>query len=73
MSQSDLQKAMLPFTQIDSGLHRKYAGTGLGLPLTKSMVELHGGSMVLDSTPDVGTTVTVRFPAERTFSATAQS
>jgi PAS domain S-box-containing protein len=73
MSQSDLQKAMLPFTQIDSGLHRKYAGTGLGLPLTKSMVELHGGSMVLDSTPGVGTIVTVRFPAERTFAATAQS
>jgi PAS domain S-box-containing protein len=73
MSQSDLQKAMLPFTQIDSGLHRKYAGTGLGLPLTKSMVEMHGGSMVLDSTPGVGTVVTVRFPPERTFAATAQS
>ena len=73
MSQGDLQKAMLPFTQIDSGLHRKYAGTGLGLPLTKSMVELHGGSMILDSTPGAGTTVTVRFPAERTFAAVAQS
>lgn len=73
MSQSDLQKAMLPFTQIDSGLHRKYAGTGLGLPLTKSMVEMHGGSMVLDSTPGAGTVVTVRFPTERTFAATAQS
>ena len=63
----------LPFTQIDSGLHRKYDGTGLGLPLTKSMVELHGGRMILDSTPGVGTTVTVRFPAERTFAPAAQS
>jgi len=73
MSEADLQKAMLPFTQIDSGLHRKYDGTGLGLPLTKSMVELHGGRMILDSTPGVGTTVTVRFPAERTFAPAAQS
>ncbi len=62
----DIPKALAPFHQIDSDLNRKYEGTGLGLPLTKSLVELHGGSMDLQSQPGVGTTVTVRFPAERT-------
>jgi signal transduction histidine kinase len=54
-----------PFQQIDSGLNRKHEGTGLGLPLAKSLVELHGGYLDLRSEVDVGTTVTVRFPAER--------
>ena len=61
----DIPKALAPFSQIDSDLDRKYEGTGLGLPLTKALVELHGGSLDLQSAVDVGTTVTVRFPAER--------
>ena len=61
----DIPKALAPFKQIDSQLNRKYEGTGLGLPLTKSLVELHGGSLDLQSEVGVGTTVTVRFPAER--------
>lgn len=61
----DIPKALAPFQQIDSDLNRSYEGTGLGLPLTKSLVELHGGSLNLDSTIGVGTTVTVRFPASR--------
>ena len=61
----DIPKALAPFSQIDSDLNRKYEGTGLGLPLTKALVELHGGSLDLQSAVDVGTTVTVRFPAER--------
>ena len=40
-------------------------GTGLGLPLTKALVELHGGILDLQSEVGVGTTVTVRFPAKR--------
>ena len=40
-------------------------GTGLGLPLTTVLVEQHGGSLDLQSELGVGTTVTVRFPAER--------
>ena len=61
----DIPKALEPFSQVDSELSRKYDGTGLGLPLTKSLVEIHGGSFDLQSKLGVGTTVTARFPAER--------
>lgn len=62
---TDIPKALTPFQQIDSDLNRQYQGTGLGLPLTKALVEMHGGSLDLQSEVGVGTTVTVRFPAER--------
>ncbi len=61
----DIPKALSPFQQIDNRLNRKYEGTGLGLPLSKSLMEMHGGSLDLQSQVGVGTTVTVRFPAER--------
>jgi signal transduction histidine kinase len=61
----DLDKALEPFGQIDNRLARAYEGTGLGLPLSKQLMEVHGGSLRLDSTPGVGTTVTLTFPAER--------
>ncbi len=61
----DIPKALAPFQQIDSDLNRKYEGTGLGLPLSKALVEQHGGSFDLQSRVGIGTTVTVRFPAER--------
>jgi signal transduction histidine kinase len=56
---------LAPFRQVESGLNRKIEGTGLGLPLSKALVKLHGGSLDLESKIGVGTTVTVRFPAER--------
>jgi len=61
----DIAKALKRFGQIDSPLQRKHEGTGLGLPLTKSMVELHGGRLTLDSTLGIGTKVTVWLPPER--------
>jgi signal transduction histidine kinase len=61
----DLKKVMIPFGQVDSGLARKYDGSGLGLPLAKAMVELHGGVMILESTQGWGTRVTVRLPLAR--------
>ncbi len=61
----DIPKALTRFGQVDSDLSRKYEGTGLGLPLTKALVELHGGYLDLQSQIGVGTTVTVRFPAAR--------
>jgi signal transduction histidine kinase len=64
----DLEKALRPFGQIDSRLARKYQGTGLGLPLARSMTELHGGKLVLESTPGRGTTATVWLPASRILS-----
>ena len=68
---ADIPKVLTPFQQVDSALNRKYEGSGLGLPLTKALVELHGGSLGLQSEVGVGTTVTVRFPAERIVSKTA--
>jgi len=61
----DLERVMQPFAQVDSRLNRRYEGTGLGLPLTRGLVELHGGTMTIESELDRGTTVTVRLPAER--------
>jgi signal transduction histidine kinase/CHASE1-domain containing sensor protein len=58
-----------PFIQVDSSLARKFEGTGLGLPLTRSLVELHGGSVDLRSKLGKGTKVTVIFPRERVVGA----
>jgi signal transduction histidine kinase len=60
-----MEKAMTPFGQVDGKLNRKYEGTGLGLPLAKSLTELHGGRFVLASTVGKGTTVTLEFPTVR--------
>ena len=65
IAEDDVERCLAPFGQVDSGLDRKYEGTGLGLPLTKSLVEAHGGTLTLESSPGVGTTVTVRLPADR--------
>jgi signal transduction histidine kinase len=62
---ADMARVMQPFGQVDSTLSRKFQGTGLGLPLTKSLVELLGGSFTLWSKPDFGTVATVRLPAWR--------
>jgi len=66
----DIGKALSPFMQIDSSLSRKYEGTGLGLPLSKALVELHGGQLTIESQLGAGTTVTVTFPTTRVVSAT---
>ena len=62
---ADIHRAMEPFGQVDNPINRKFRGTGLGLPLTKGLVELHGGRFDLESTPGVGTTITIRLPAQR--------
>jgi signal transduction histidine kinase/HAMP domain-containing protein len=63
MSPEDIPVAMAPFGQVDSRLARRYEGTGLGLPLTKSLVELHGGTLSIESQCGRGTTVTVMLPS----------
>jgi signal transduction histidine kinase len=50
---------------VDSPLTRRYEGTGLGLPLVKSLIELHGGTLQLESQEGKGTLATVVFPSER--------
>jgi two-component system cell cycle sensor histidine kinase PleC len=68
MSRDDLAIALAPFGQVDSRLARRFEGTGLGLPLAKSLVELHGGTLAIESAPGAGTTVTVILPlADDTF------
>jgi PAS domain S-box-containing protein len=59
--------ALEPFGQVDSSLSRRYEGTGLGLPLVSSIVELHQGSMAIDSAVGAGTTVTMKLPPSRTI------
>ena len=65
IASDDIPRALSRFGQVDGDVNRQYEGTGLGLPLTKALVEQHGGSLDLQSEVGVGTTVTVRFPAER--------
>jgi signal transduction histidine kinase len=57
--------AFEPFRQIDSTLSRKFEGTGLGLPLVKTLVELHGGEVRIESALGKGTAVFILFPASR--------
>ncbi|HEV2672975.1 MAG TPA: ATP-binding protein [Aliidongia sp.] len=61
----DIAIALKPFGQVDGTLSRKYEGTGLGLPLTRAMVELHNGQILIESEIDQGTTVTIRLPSDR--------
>jgi signal transduction histidine kinase len=72
IAEEDIWKALVPFAQVSSDLSRKYEGTGLGLPLSKGFVEMHGGTLKIDSEPGRGTTVTVRFPPDRTRSVSPE-
>jgi signal transduction histidine kinase len=65
MTPSDIAIALSPFGQIDSHIARKHQGTGLGLPICQSLMELHGGTIEIESAPNAGTTLTARFPVER--------
>ncbi|MBT3237834.1 MAG: PAS domain S-box protein [Rhodospirillaceae bacterium] len=65
MTDDEIITAMSAFGQVDGGLNRKEEGTGLGLPLTESLVELHDGTLDLKSEKGVGTTVTVNIPQSR--------
>jgi PAS domain S-box-containing protein len=69
MEPADVPKALAPFAQLDGSLARRHNGTGLGLPLVKSLATLHGGELVIDTAPDQGTTVRISFPRERTILA----
>ena len=61
----DIKRVLEPFGQVDNALNRRRGGTGLGLPIAKALVELHNGTLRVDSTVGTGTTVTLRFPPER--------
>ncbi|MCC7047899.1 MAG: PAS domain S-box protein [Alphaproteobacteria bacterium] len=63
MDADEVELALQPFRQVESHLDRTREGTGLGLPITKSLVELHGGELRIESEKGKGTTVTVLLPA----------
>jgi signal transduction histidine kinase len=67
MAPADIPDAFKSFHQIDNKLARNHEGAGLGLPLVKAQIELHGGTITMDSAVDAGTTATLRFPAWRLF------
>ena len=62
MREEDIATALEPFGQIDNPQNPNAQGTGLGLPLTKQLAELHGGRLELESQPGRGTTVTILLP-----------
>ncbi|MDC0864989.1 ATP-binding protein [Rickettsiaceae bacterium] len=67
MSDKDIPKALSSFGQVDNALSRKYEGTGLGLPLTKKLVELMNGKFDLQSKQGKGTQVTLTFEYKKTI------
>jgi len=73
IAQEDLERVFSPFEQVENAMSRTAEGTGLGLPLARSLVELHGGRVEIDSAPGVGTTVTVLLPPERVLPAEAEA
>lgn len=65
ISKEDIARVFQPFFQVDSKITRAYEGTGLGLAITEGLVEVHGGSMTIDSKEGEGTSVIITLPAER--------
>jgi len=69
MRAEDIPVALQPFQQLRTSWDKKHEGTGLGLTLTKAIVELHGGTLALESAPGYGTTATVTLPPWRVAAA----
>jgi len=65
MAEEDIPAALRPFEQLDNRFARKYGGTGLGLPLTKHLVELLGGRFSITSAINQGTTVVIELECLR--------
>ena len=64
MNEEEQERALQPFGQAQPATTRTYGGTGLGLPITKGLVEAHGGTLTISSRADHGTTVRVVLPRE---------
>ncbi len=65
----DIERVLRPFEQVESAVARRHGGTGLGLPYSKKIIEIHGGTLHLSSQENVGTTVRIDLPASRVRSA----
>ncbi len=64
MRPEDIPVALTPFLQLESSLQRNYEGIGLGLPLAKRFVELHGGTLTIASEPQKGTAIIIELPRQ---------
>ena len=62
MSPVEVAIAVQPFQQVDNGLSRRYDGTGLGLSIVKGLIDCHGGELVIDSKPGIGSDISLIFP-----------
>lgn len=62
MGEDDIKVAMTPFGQVDGGKNRWREGTGLGLPIARALVQLHGGSFSIKSEKSKGTEISIRLP-----------
>ena len=71
IAQADHEKILSPFGQVENALSRKHAGTGLGLSLVKSMIEMHGGRVEIKSEVGEGAAISLVFPASRATSSGA--
>ncbi|WP_407356631.1 ATP-binding protein [Methanolobus sp. WCC5] len=58
----DMMNLFQPFRQVDSALNRNFEGTGLGLAIVKKYVEMHGGSIRVESEPDKGSSFIFELP-----------
>jgi len=72
MTRDEVAVALLPFGRTESAIRTGEAGTGLGLPISKAIIEAHGGRMSIDSAPRRGTTVSIILPADRLVAAPGQ-
>ena len=68
INDDDLARVLQPFGQVANPLSRNHTGTGLGLPIVRALIKLHGGKFEIDSALGLGTTVKALFPADRRVS-----
>ncbi|MFO1189388.1 MAG: HAMP domain-containing sensor histidine kinase [Alphaproteobacteria bacterium] len=71
IAQDDIEKALAPFGQVDGAMTRRYDGVGLGLPLSKALIEAQSGQFAITSEPGQGTIVTITLPKTRAVLARA--
>jgi PAS domain S-box-containing protein len=73
IAKEDIPRILKPFEQVETAFARNFDGVGLGLPLVNSMARLHGAQLTIDSELNVGTTVSILFPAARTRPRTTEA
>jgi two-component system, cell cycle sensor histidine kinase PleC len=73
MTKEEVALALTPFAQVDAGLSRWQEGAGLGLPIAKALVQLHGGTLEINSAKSMGTEVLITLPSRLRVTATASA